>query len=242
MVKYLYKTLTIADGLLNFVQNKNSRQMIKYLAYLVSAVLLIGCASETQTEEKTDGKTVRMALETCAYSLNSSNVQVKWTAFKFTNKTGVGGVFDSVKVESRKDLEYPNMVFSDMSFEILVNSINSNNPERDKKIQDYFFGALSPSSTIKGKIISASGGEREGSILVSLTLNEKTNEIGMKYFVDGQTVTINGSIDVGMWDAMSGINALNSVCKDLHTGEDGESVLWPNVDIEVTATLDKICK
>ncbi|MCB0480251.1 MAG: YceI family protein [Flavobacteriales bacterium] len=215
---------------------------VRFLYFGIAALVLGSCASEGGTTANEETKTIKMATETCSYSVNPKNVTVKWTAFKFTDKTGVGGQFDSVVVDATRKLKSPKDALNNMEFEIPVVTLNSNNPERDKKIQDYFFGALVSTKSIKGKIISAEGTDREGSVLVNLVMNDKVAEVSMKYFADGQTVTINGAINVGMWDAMAGINALNSVCKDLHTGPDGTSKLWPDVDIEVTAILDKTCK
>lgn len=211
------------------------------IALSVASVVGAACSSGGNKPEVKETKTIKMATEECSYQVNPENVQVKWTAFKFTNKTGVGGQFDSVSVGSSGTLAKPQDALQDMSFTIPVSKINTNNPDRDKKIQDYFFGALDNTASITGKIVSYEGSEREGDVLVNLMMNGVSSEVGMKYFVEGQSVTINGAIDVGNWNALGGITALNSVCKDLHTGDDGVSKLWPNVDIEVVAILDKTC-
>ena len=214
-----------------------------YLLIPVSiAFASCGTSGGGEGAEKKKTPTIGETSEICKYKINTEKVTVKWTAFKFTNKTGVGGVFDKVELSENNEYNQPADALENMAFNIPISSINTNNPERDEKINIYFFGALDNTESISGKVISHEGTDREGDVLISITMNDKSAEIGMKYFVDGQTLTINGAIDVNDWEAIAGINALNSICKDLHTGDDGESKLWPDVDIEVTAVLDKNCK
>ena len=49
------------------------------------------------------------------------------------------------------------------------------------------------------------------------------------YTLEDKLFSWESTIDVISWNALSGIDALNEECKDLHTGADGESKLWSEV-------------
>lgn len=221
-----------------------SSKMKKILIMAAGVFFLTSCGGEkSSSSESSDNKMEesKSDMKACKYTINEEEVDVKWTAFKFTDKTGVGGTFNDLSV-SGKVVESPEQILNDVKFTIPTDSINSNNTDRDMKIRSFFFGKLENKGEISGKIHGVDGNEREGSVSVSISLNGQSRDAQMKYFVEGDRVTINGGIDVSVWDAMVGIEALNTVCKDLHTGEDGVSKLWPNVDIEVVALLNKECK
>jgi len=44
------------------------------------------------------------------------------------------------------------------------------------------------------------------------------------------------------FEGLDAIASLNEACSALHTSEDGESKLWPDVDIVVSTVLKKECK
>lgn len=220
--------------------NKMNTMKIKLLGLFVLGLGMISCGSN-QSEEKKEEKKVELAQEVCSYSYNDE-VSVKWTAFKFTDKVGVGGTLDSVEVMANGEFEKPSDILEGLEFNIYTQSVNSSNPDRDLKIKAFFFGSMDKGEVINGKVMSISGNEKEGSLSISLTMNGQVVEQQMKYFVEGRSVTINGELDLVNWKAQGSIDALNNVCKDLHTGEDGKSVLWTDVDIEVVAMLAKNCK
>ncbi|MGB0402817.1 MAG: hypothetical protein ACPGEG_01890 [Salibacteraceae bacterium] len=213
---------------------------IKLLGLFILGLGFASCGSN-QSEVKNEEKKVELAEEVCTFSYNDE-VSVKWTAFKFTDKVGVGGTLDSVEVMTKGDFEQASDMLEGLEFNIYTQSVNSSNPDRDTKITSFFFGSMEQGDVINGKVMSVSGNEREGSLSISLTMNSEVVEQQMKYFVEGSSVTINGQLDLLNWKAQGSIDALNNVCKDLHTGEDGKSVLWTDVDIEVVAMLAKNCK
>ena len=43
-------------------------------------------------------------------------------------------------------------------------------------------------------------------------------------------------------DAKPSLDSLNGVCTAVHTGKDGVSVLWPDVEIEVFADFKSDCE
>jgi len=208
----------------------------------VSALALAACGSEGAKEEaKTEKKEVKLAEEVCSYSYNADEVTASWTAFKFTEKAAVGGKFDSVSVTTVGAVDSPEKILVGLRFDIPVNTVNSNNPDRDKKIMDSFFGSMSETEMISGKITSTKGNNETGTAIVSLKMNAIFYDQEVEYKIEGNQLTLMGTIDVGNWSGNDAIAALNKVCEDLHKGEDGVSKLWPTVDISIAAILEKDC-
>ena len=106
---------------------------------------------------------------------------------------------------------------------------------------DSFFGSMSETDMISGKITSMKGNNEIGTALVSLKMNAIFYDQEVEYKIEGDQLTLMGTIDVGNWSGNDAIAALNKVCDDLHKGEDGVSKLWPTVDISIAAMLDKDC-
>ncbi len=76
-------------------------------------------------------------------------------------------------------------------------------------------------------------------VMVDLKLNGKSFTQEMKYFAEGNSITINGQTDMVNWVVQGFVDALNKVCLDLHTGQDGKSVLWSVGDIGVVSILNE---
>jgi hypothetical protein len=79
--------------------------------------------------------------------------------------------------------------------------------------------------------------QNENSGSVDITMNGITQTLPITYVVDGQMVTIEAVMDLDNWKAQAAITALNTVCAELHTGEDGISKTWSEVKIEVATYL-----
>ena len=73
-------------------------------------------------------------------------------------------------------------------------------------------------------------------------MNEMTIEIEGDYELNVGIFTFDAMIDLSLWNAISGVDALNAICKDLHTGEDGVSKLWSEVKLSLKTTLKKTCE
>ncbi|MCC5944906.1 MAG: YceI family protein [Bernardetiaceae bacterium] len=197
-------------------------------------------ASSEDTETSQEGE---QTAEKCMYSYNNGDVKVSWTAFKFTEKTGVSGQFRDVKIQTTEQAENPIELLKNASFEIPVASVDSNDPDRDGKIRQHFFGTLSNTEAMKGSFKSIDGDAKSGEGIISFIMNEQEKELPVKYTIDDNgKIEIKGEMDVSIWDAMPALNKLNEVCDDLHKGADGISKLWPQVEVRITAQLNKDCE
>jgi hypothetical protein len=73
-------------------------------------------------------------------------------------------------------------------------------------------------------------------------MNKIKKDVVGEYTLEDANFSFTATIDVLDWKAGSAITALNTTCKDLHTGADGKSKLWSEVDLSFTTTLKKECK
>lgn len=190
---------------------------------------------EQTTEEKAKDKKDDQS-KTAQFAYNNGETKVKWTAFKFTEKVGVSGVFEDVEITGTQEGSTPEEVFANAEFTIPVSSINSQDEGRDHKIQEFFFGKLDNSAELTGKMV---GFHDDGTATFTMHLNGVEQEVTGEYEISDMVMVLTSEIDVSAWGAESGIAALNKVCDELHKGEDGKSVLWPDVKISIRASMDK---
>jgi len=197
-----------------------------------AAILLVGCADETTPTVETEDES-----PTCFYSYNPGSTTMEWTAFKFTAKAPVTGTFAEINVDGTLESDDAMMLLSSLSFSIPISSINSQNEERDGKIMKHFFGTIS-TEQLTGKVVSL--GEN-GDAVLDVTMNGMTKPVNGKYTFEDGKFDFTSTIDVAAWDAIPAINALNTICKDLHTSTDGKSKLWSEVDLMFSTTLKSDC-
>ncbi len=206
---------------------------------LFGALILASCGNENKPA--TEG-TETKAPEVCTYAYDASQTKLTWTAYKFTERTGVKGSFDTLVIETKAEENSIPALLTGAQFTIPIASLNTTNPERDKKIQKFFFGNLKSTTHLKGKVSDVVGDDKEGSLNFVLSMNEMDMPVSMAYTLSGDTLILSGTMDMNLWNAQGGISALNKECKDLHKGADGKSMLWPDLNLELRSTLKKTCK
>lgn len=197
--------------------------------YVLSLILLIMVfVSSCKKNEK---KEVNQIEKT--YSVIADSTKINWTAYKTTAKVPVNGQFADITIENVKKDSTALGALNGLKFKIPVSSLITNDTIRDKKLKEYFFGAMKNSSVITGIVHI----NKDNASTVDLTLNGITRELPIAYIVADNKVTIIGNMELDNWQAKAALEALNVVCKDLHTGEDGITKTWSDVKIEVVAIL-----
>lgn len=204
-----------------------------------ASILLWSCGNNepAKTEEHASEGMEQPKEEVCTYGYDNALTGVFWTAYKYTEKAGVKGHFDTIMVSGTGTGQKPEDVLGNATFTIVTSSVNSDNPDRDAKIAEHFFGTMN-TPAITGNITSMDGGNGT----VNIIMNEVEKEIPFTYTMEDNTFRLGCEINVEDWNGGDGIAALNEVCKDLHTGTDGKSKLWPDVSIVVETTLSKECE
>lgn len=224
------------------IKTINLKQMKNYSILLLAATTaFFSACGGTQNQEKSSESQPKIGEEFCTYSFDKTNTSINWLAFKFTEKVGVGGVFDDFEIGNTSSNEHIPAVFKSATFSIPIDAINSNLEERDLKIKEFFFGTLNETTHLKGEVKSIDGDSKSGVMKVSLAMNGNFKDVDFSYSVEGFKFLIATTIDVSDWNAQTGIDKLNEVCYDLHKGADGTSKLWPEVNLEISTILEKKC-
>lgn len=215
---------------------RNLQTMKRSFIILSFASLFIGlsaCKGDSESTEETPAKETA-----CFYSYNSEMTVLEWTAFKFTEKAPVKGTFNEIKIEGIERSDDPKKLIESLKFTIPTASVETQNEERNGKIAKLFFGTIG-TENITGKVKNLSD---NGKATIEIEMNKMKEDVIGDYTLEGGKFTFSATIDVMKWDGQPGINALNTACKDLHTGTDGKSKLWSEIELSFTTELLSDCQ
>lgn len=179
------------------------------------------------------------AITDAVYTYDHSATTLTWTAYKYTDKIGVSGTFDEFTISNTAQSNSISELVQDLTFSVNPHTVNTNLPLRDLNIVDYFFKQLDIDGDITGSISNSMGSKTLGSMTVDLSMNGINHIAYFNYtFSESDNkLIIEGDIDVNDWNGNNALLAMNEQCEDLHTGEDGVSMLWPDVSIRIETTL-----
>lgn len=198
---------------------------------LVTGITSCGGKEEPATEQVKEE-------QACFYTYNKEMSVLEWTAFKFTEKTGVKGTFNEFNISGMERSDDPKKLIESMRFSIPTATVETQNEERNGKIAKLFFGTIG-TDEIKGKVKGLSD---NGKATIEIEMNNMKKDVVGDYTLEGGKFTFNATIDVMKWNGGAGITALNTACKDLHTGTDGKSKLWSEVELSFTTELMSDCE
>jgi|APSaa5957512493_1039668.scaffolds.fasta_scaffold16500_2 hypothetical protein len=206
-------------------------------------ILAIGCTSpkEDSSSQEVEAEPEMATQEDCVFGYNPSSTEVLWVAYKYTDKTGVKGVFDSVWVENTSASDDPLKVLEGATVRITTASINSGDPTRDPKIVESFFGSLQGGEELTGKVLKIQGDNSAGNMTLELAMNGFIAPVEGGYSIQENRFEFKAEISTETWAAGEALGELNRVCSDLHKSADGQSVLWPDVTIFISTTLSREC-
>ena len=207
------------------------KNRIVLLAALTVTLMMTSCTSEPKEIEVVQPEPI------CKYSYNAESTEFEWTAFKTTEKVGVAGTFNEIEVTSI-EVENDKDVIESIQFSLNTASVETLNEDRNLKVAKHFFETIN-TETIDGSIKSL--GE-DGKAIVEISMNGLSIEVEGNYELNVGIFTFETTIDLALWNAISGVDALNEICKDLHTGKDGVSKLWSEVELSLKTTLTKTCE
>jgi hypothetical protein len=206
--------------------------MKKIPAVVIGLALMVGfsCKQAKKEENKTESQQT--------YSIVEDSTNVRFTAYKTTEKLPVGGTFTKVDLEYSAG-ESPIQTLDGMKFSIPVSSLFTNDTTntRDPKIIHFFFNVMAETQTITGTFAF----DDNDKCSVNLSMNGVSTDLPMDYEVlDNGQVTFNGVMDLKNWNALDALASLNKACEALHTGADGVSKTWEDVAISASVFLKKM--
>ena len=94
--------------------------------------------------------------------------------------------------------------------------------------------------SISGEIVKVKG-KNAGVAQVSLTMNGVTKPLAFRFNLEEMKITALGRLDILNFQSSEALKALSKACFDLHKGPDGVSKTWSDVEIKITAELEKSC-
>lgn len=207
---------------------------MKTLTYSILLMLFIFTTSCKNDTEKKEDSSKEIKTEAPQFVIKPSATSLEWTAYKTTAKTPVKGVFTNLKFNN-KSSESVNNTLNGLEFSIPVSSIFSKDSIRDGKLKQIFFAAMDNTALLKGTLHV-----KQDSLYADLTMNNVTKRLPLKLNVkDERRISINGTVDLKIWNAEKAVNALHKACFDLHKGADGVSKTWDVVDISISSYLSK---
>ncbi|MDF0716335.1 hypothetical protein PY092_09265 [Muricauda sp. 334s03] len=207
---------------------------MKKIQIAALGLLLVAAFSCKQTK-KEEEKTEETA--TATYSIVEDSTDVRFTAYKTTEKVPVGGTFQEVELTYTAG-ETPMETLDGLEFSIPVSSLFTNDPTntRDPKIIEFFFEKMAETQSITGTFSFSA----DNSCAVQLSMNGVSTELPMEYEItDDNHVNFSGTMDLRQWDALEALASLNEACKILHTGADGVSKTWEDVAITGSILLEQ---
>lgn len=215
---------------------------MKYVTCLAVSALLVSCGGEETNDKTAQEDNKKPAVNNCIYEYSPEKTEVAFTAYKYLNRTGVGGTLPEMTVKGETSGASPKAIFESLSFSIPTGVVETNNEDRNKKIDSLFFGMLESTEMITGKVLEMNADKKK--ISLDITMNDVTNKVTTDYVMDDNKLKFSTDIDVNNWNAQEGIAALNKACKELHTNTaEGDTVskLWSEVTIQFNSELIKNC-
>jgi len=204
--------------------------MRKIIFYPLMLVIALSYTSCKEKEKNVDEKPTK------EYHISQENTVVNWTAYKTTDKVPVNGTFKSIEFDNKTKGKTVAEALNGLTFSIPVSSLFTKDTLRDGKLKKVFFGNLSNTDKILGKITM----DKDLNGSVRLIMNGVSHDLPLQSKNDNGTITIESVLNLDNWKAQKALELLNLACKELHTGADGVTKTWNEVAIKVVTTLNKI--
>lgn len=209
------------------------KQLSKYLMCLLVVYGMTSCNNSDKKLSNTDSYKSQVSKQQ-QYTIDTSGISILWTAYKFTNKTGISGSFNTYTFESKKVSGTVEDILNKSKLTIPTATVNSRNSIRDFKLDAYFFKAFN-TSEIRGTIIKVK--ESEG--VINLKMNRTSQHIPFTYAIEKDTIRLFTNLNLNYWNADEALKTLNTECYELHKGPDSISKLWPDVDVVIKIPVHK---
>ena len=221
--------------------------MKKIVLSLASIALLASCGGESANNDASkvptkDSSAVSTPVleKICKKGYDKESTSIGFGGFKTTEKKEVKGYFKEFTIDSTTVADSPEEVFANAIFSVPVNYLETNDLGRNGRIIDEYFGNMEETSDIKGKVIGFDSDSNK--VNVEITLNAITQTVALNYAVSGDTISLNGSINILDFNGSKALAALNTACEVLHKGADGVSKTWADVSLYISSVVKEACE
>ncbi len=198
------------------------------------ALLLYSCKNSNKSTAKVNkqGQT---------YTVQSGKSSVNWTAYKKSTKAPVHGTFKPSGTDAPSFVKKSSPAATaigaadGLEFSIPVMEIFSGNEQRDNILRTFFFGLMKNTVQLQGTVHVDSAGTSTGT--VDISMNGEQHSIPVTFTVNNDTLSLKGHMNLDDWHVSAAMESLNKHCKLQHTGADGKSITWSDVDLNVNTVL-----
>ncbi len=167
------------------------------------------------------------------YSIVPKTTTIFWTGYKTTAKTPVKGKFTRLNILNSKRTNTAREAIDGLEFSIPISSLFSNEESRDTKIKDLFFGIMDQTELLSGTLNIVN----DTLANVNLKMNGISKEFPLSYFISGQMLSMQGTLNLDNWNTEKAMKSFHKACEEKHTGNDGISKTWHDVGINVESYL-----
>lgn len=206
---------------------------IIYLLIIATTFNFTACKSDSEKVNAKDASKIEIKKASSAFSVNNATNDIKFIAYKTTDKVGVPGWFKKINVTAGGDGDSVREAINNAEFSIPVSSLHTKDTSRDYKIKKFFFGMMENTELLSGKLMISDQTNGKATI----KMNGIIKEIPFTYTIVDKTFSLTSSMDVKDWKATKALSSLNKVCELLHTGSDGISKTWSEVSLNITSTF-----
>lgn len=218
--------------------------MNKIITSIASILILSACGGDTKTTPETTSTPTDSisdnTVKVCKKGYDVENTSIGFGGFKTTEKKEVKGVFTKFTIKGTKVADSPEEVFANAEFSIPISTIETKDIARNKRIKEEYFGKMESTFLIKGAVVNFN--EDSNQVVVNLKLNNIQKEITLNYVVSGDSIQLNGELNILDFNGADAVSGLNEVCGPLHAGADGESKTWAEVNLYISSVLKEACE
>ena len=173
--------------------------------------------------------------EPAKFSIEPKTITVNWTGYKTTDKVAVKGQFKEIEISNIKESGTAVDALNGAEFSIPISSLFTDEPIRDSKLKQLFFGVMDNTLSLTGTLNLS----KDGTGAIDLLMNGVQQKIPVTYIASGQLVELEGTMNLDNWNGQAALASINEACFDLHKGPDGISKTWNEVAISAAVYLRK---
>ena len=171
--------------------------------------------------------------EPAKFSIEPKTITVNWTGYKTTDKVAVKGQFKEIEISNIKESGTAVDALNGVEFSIPISSLFTDEPIRDSKLKQLFFGVMDNTLSLTGTLNLS----KDGTGAIDLLMNGVQQKIPVTYIASGQLVELEGTMNLDNWNGQAALASINEACFDLHKGPDGISKTWNEVAISAAVYL-----
>ncbi len=176
----------------------------------------------------------------CTHKLTSA--KPGWKAYKTTDKAAVGGTFSNATLSATAAAASVPEALKGVSMDIVASSVDSGLEIRNQTLAVEYFAKFTPDTPFTVTVASVDGNNTSGKATLTVNMNGTSRDIVFPYTVsEAGELTATATMEMMDFGLKAAFDSIHKACEALHMGADGISKTWTDVELSVTATIEKSC-